>query len=146
MYSCPTAKVGSGVLALACVFGWLGRSRLNSPKSNQMDDSSFKESLGRKSLKIDSHDVATSAVDPGPKFLFGKYQDYDVDQNGFIDYHEALLLARAVGLNVFSPIEKLEKATAVIDTIDRNRDSKISEAEFSAGLPQLNSLTWYMAV
>merc|ERR1719313_8364 len=46
-----------------------------------------------------------------PRVPIGKITDFDADNNGFVDAHEAVKLARSLGLNSGLPIEVLKKGS-----------------------------------
>merc|ERR1719235_2990542 len=80
-----------------------------------------------------------------PRIPIGNMADFDADKNGFIDPHEAVKLARSLGLNSALPVETLKKGSLLIDKIDTDRDSKISPDEFKAGYAALADVTWLSA-
>merc|ERR1719240_1203347 len=102
-------------------------------------------------MSTDGHGHASVSMEPKsklhtePRLQIGILSDYDLNNNGSIEPQEAVGLAKALGMNSKLPVDVLKKASLLIDTIDTNRDSKISEDEFKEGRDTLIKVTWLSA-
>merc|ERR1719198_1991100 len=90
-----------------------------------------------KETKMNSAHQSEQQPQRKPRVPIGNIADFDADNDGFIDPHEAVKLARSLGLNSALPVDTLKKGSLMIDNIDTDRDSKISPSEWQAGYATL---------
>merc|ERR1719265_2642156 len=82
----------------------------------------------------------------GARVAYSLHGEYDVNKDGFIDMEEVVNLALTLGLSSSLPHDKILLGARAIDSIDTNRDEKISLEEFQAAVPILNTVTWLSAL
>merc|ERR1719387_1290637 len=60
------------------------------------------------------------------------FDAFDVDKDGYIDAKEARQLASSLGLTPGMDVNRFKKGAMAIDSVDTDRDHKISVAEWNA--------------
>merc|ERR1719181_2419646 len=97
----------------------------------------------RHATKEEAHPHATKEVNlqKTAKFSFGTYETFDVDKDGYIDSKEAIQLASALGLTPEMDLNFFKKGAMQIDSVDTDRDNKISIEEWNKGIQILNGVT-----
>lgn len=119
------------------------------PELNSLTWLSDQEDIAQSLQQILEHGHEASAAvvierhDGKPKFAFGTHFDFDLDQDGLLNLKEIQSLFLSVlGRTKGFGYDKIEKAARVVESLDKDGDSRISMDEFDAGLSELNLLTW----